>query len=58
MKIFNKKLLTDEIKIYSKYYCGSLDNFRKQAFDIPQDNIVKELLLLAKLAEYHFENQN
>lgn len=48
----------DEIKIYSKYYCGSLDNFRKQAFEIPQDNIVKELLLLAKLAEYHFENQN
>ena len=48
----------DKIMICNEHYFGSLDNFRKQAFEIPQDNIVKELLLLIELAEYHFENQN
>lgn len=48
----------NKIVICNKHYFGSLDNFKKQTLGITQDNIVKELLLLIELAEYHFENQN
>ena len=59
MKMYSQmKKSNDKIMICNKHYFGSLDNFKKQALEITQDNIVKELLLLIELAECHFENQN